>query len=253
MQCSNCKHVFASPRVVDIYKYYIDKEDEHYVNNSDFRRITYSKVLEIIKKIKNNGDILELGSGMGDFIYSATKQGYNCTGIEIDKFASNISKNFGHNIYQCDLKDFIKINENKKYDIIVMMGVIEHLEYPSKDLELLNKLLKNGGFIVLWTGDYESIYSRLLKKKWWYVIGQHIQLFSRRSLKYLFNKHSYELVYNQNFPYIFHYKYLDFHLKRFFVYRNFLRMFILPFLKFLKVIKLSISSEILMVFKKKEL
>lgn len=251
VQCQNCKHVFASPRIIDIYKYYVDKEDKDYVSNSDFRKKTYSKVVEILKKIKTSGEILEIGSGMGDFIYSATNKGYNCTGLEIDKYASNISINLGHKIYQCNLKEFLQYNKGKQYDIIVMMGVIEHLEYPSEELDLLNKILKDGGIIVLWTGDYDSIYSKLLKKRWWYVIGQHIQLFSRNSLKYLFNKYSYELIYNRNLPYEFHYKYLDFHLKRFFIYRNFIRFFIYPFLKMVKTINISISSEILMIFKKK--
>ena len=249
VSCLNCSHVFASPRITDMYKYYVDKEDEHYVSNSKFRRLTYKNVIDVIKNFKQTGEILELGSGMGDFIHSATESGFKCTGIEIDKHASNLSIKLGHNIFQSELKDFIKSNK-VEFDIIVMMGVIEHLEYPSDTLDELNSILKKNGIIVLWTGDYDSVYSKLLKKKWWYVIGQHIQLFSRKSLKYLFKKKSYKLIYDGNFPYVFHHEYLDFHLNRFFLYRRCLKYMFFPILKYLNSIKLSLSSEILMIFRK---
>jgi SAM-dependent methyltransferase len=249
-KCIDCSHVYATPRIKNMYQFYIDKQDEQYVKNSDFRRHTYSEVVKILKKFTNKNNILEYGSGMGDFIYVAEKSNFKCVGIEISKFSSQISKNLNHEVYQCDLDQLKNFIGQKKFDVIVMMGVIEHLEYPDRDLKSMDQYLNKGGLIVLWTGDFNSIYSKILKKNWWYVIGQHIQLFTRKSLKKLFQNNSYELVYNGNLPYVFYYKHLDLHLKRFFLYRNFLRFIVYFLIKKIKMIKLSLSSEILMVFKK---
>jgi len=250
VKCQNCNHVFASPRIEDMYKYYIDKEDIKYVSNSEFRRKTYLNLCKTLKKFKKGGDILEIGSGMGDFIHAASNEKYKCTGIEISKFAFKISKELGHNVYNMDLDEFIKLNKDKKFDFIVLMGVIEHLEYPNDELKKIYNLLKDNGLVVLWTGDYDSIYSKILRKKWWYVIGQHIQLFSRKSLIYLFNNNSFKLEYNKNLSYTFDYNYLDLHLKRFLLYKVFLRFVFFPIFKMLKEIKISLSSEILMIFRK---
>ena len=100
----------------------------------------------------------------------------------------NLANNSNKKIFNCELKNLSKKIGNKKFDIIVMMGVIEHLEFPLKEINIIKKYLHKGGLVVLWTGDYDSIYSKILRKKWWYVIGQHIQLFSRKSLKFLFEK-----------------------------------------------------------------
>lgn len=250
VKCVKCHHVYASPRVIDMYKYYIDKVDHKYIQNSSFRRLTYSKVVNIISKFKKKGKILEIGSGMGDFIYSAEKKGYNCTGLELSIYASKFSKKLKQKIYNCELKNLSKKIGNKKFDIIVMMGVIEHLEYPLKELDIIKKYLNKDGLVVLWTGDYDSFYSKILRKKWWYVIGQHIQLFSRESLKFLFKQKSLELIYNGNLPYIFHYKYLDAHLSRFFIYKYFFKFLCYPVLKIFNTLEISLSSEILMIFKK---
>jgi 2-polyprenyl-3-methyl-5-hydroxy-6-metoxy-1,4-benzoquinol methylase len=252
VECINCHHVYASPRVIDMYKYYIDKVDHKYIKNSSFRRLTYSRVVNILSKFKKKGKILEIGSGMGDFIYSAEKKGYNCTGLELSIYASKFSKQLKQKIYNFELKNLSKEIGNKKFDIIVMMGVIEHLEFPLKELDIIKKYLNKDGLVVLWTGDYDSIYSKILGKKWWYVIGQHIQLFSRKSLRFLFEQKAFKLVHNGNLPYIFHYKYLDTHLSRFLIYKFFLRAFCYPIFKLLNIIEISLSSEILMIFKKKE-
>ena len=112
VKCQKCNHVYASPRIEDMFKYYIDKEDKKYVSNSEFRRKTFLGVCKLLKKFKNDGDILEIGSGMGDFIHAASNANYNCTGIEISKFAFKISKELGHNVYNMDLDEFIKLKNN---------------------------------------------------------------------------------------------------------------------------------------------
>jgi len=71
------------------------------------------------------------------------------------------------------------------YDVITLFGVIEHFEKPLEEMTYLNKLLKPGGVIAIWTGDVDSISSKLTGRKWWYWQGQHIQYFTHKSLSSL--------------------------------------------------------------------
>ena len=45
---------------------------------------------------------------MGDFIYSAEKKGYNCTGLELSIYASKFSKQLKQKIFNCELKNLSK-------------------------------------------------------------------------------------------------------------------------------------------------
>ena len=253
-KCKKCTHIFANPRIKDLYKFYVDKIDERYTSNSKYRQLSYKNVVDIIYKFKPSGNLLDFGSGMGDFLVPAINKGYKCVGLELSNFSAEISKAKGHKIISKNLheaeNEFEIITKEKKFDIIVMMGVIEHLEYPDKDLKKINNYLKKEGLVVLWTGDSSSIYSKVLGKRWWYYIGQHIQMFSRKSLIHLFKRNNFQLIYNNNFPYVFENHYLDMHLKRYWLYKNLFRFIIYPFLSLKKIITLSLSSEILMIYKK---
>ncbi len=253
-KCNNCTHIFSNPVIKDLHKFYVDKADESYIENSKFRILSYEHVVNTIYKFKPSGNLLDFGSGMGDFLVAAIKKGYKCVGLELSNFSSKISISKGHyvikkNLYEAE-EDLKRATANENFDIIVMMGVIEHLERPDQDLKKISNYLNPGGLVVLWTGDSSSIFSKLLGKRWWYYIGQHIQMFSRKSLTYLFKKNNFKLIYNGNLPYVFDYNYLDTHLKRYWLYKNLFRFFIYPFLKLKKKITLRLSSEILMIFEK---
>ena len=62
--------------------------------------------------------------------------------------------------------------------------------------------------IALWTGDVDNSLARLFGAKWWYVMGQHTQMFSRSSLKRLMEEAAFELAHRANYPYVINLGYL---------------------------------------------
>ena len=61
----------------------------------------------------------------------------------------------------CDLEKKIKIN--KKFDVIILKGVLHHTKEPGKILIKLKKILKNNGFMVISEPNLSSIIGNFLK------------------------------------------------------------------------------------------
>ena len=106
-------------------------------------------------KILNDIDILDLGCGGGIASEPLCRLGGNVTGIDESENLINIaklhSKRMGLKInYKCmDIENLIKLK--KKYDVIVALELLEHVNNVEHFCELIIKLLKNEGIIILST------------------------------------------------------------------------------------------------------
>lgn len=106
-------------------------------------------------KILNDIDILDLGCGGGIASEPLCRLGGNVTGIDESENLINIaklhSKKMGLKInYKCiDIENLIKLK--KKYDVIVALELLEHVNNVEHFCELIIKLLKNDGIIILST------------------------------------------------------------------------------------------------------
>ena len=117
----------------------------------------------LIKKL----EILDIGCGGGLISEPLAKLGGNITGIDFVenniKIAQKHAKDNNLNInYICD--DIDKINLNKKFDIIIMFEILEHLENWETFLKKIKKNLKKNSKIIISTinrnilSKYSAIY-----------------------------------------------------------------------------------------------
>lgn len=197
--CKQCTHHYASPRPPNLYSYYTDDAiDKNYLQISSQRIITAKKIIPLIKKHKASGSLLDIGCATGDFLEIA-KDHYEVEGLELSSWSSKMAKDRGHKIHTCTIE---QLSANKQYDIITLWGVIEHFEFPRKEMEHIYNLLKPDGILFIWTPDISSITARILKKRWWNFQGQHIQLFTKKSLTRLLKNMNLELVKLGVYPYI---------------------------------------------------
>ena len=97
------------------------------------------------QKVPLNGDILDVGCGNGGFINAirsaASNSNHMIKGIDIKAFRSWGSSNTNynvHNILEDDNKDY-----QKKYDLIILRDVIEHIPL-SKKYEFIKAAIKLG-------------------------------------------------------------------------------------------------------------
>lgn len=198
VRCAHCRHVYCSPRLANLHCSYLDVQDDEYLRNEAQRVATYEKIIDTIRRFNPDGRLLDVGCAIGDFL-SVARRYYNTEGLELSRWAAALARKKAHTVHCCRLSE---LNPDAPYDVLTMWGVIEHFEYPRQELTEIGRLLKHGGLVCLWTGDIDSLPSRLLGAKWWYVQGQHIQFFSLRSLDSLFASAGFTRVHLERYPYV---------------------------------------------------
>ncbi len=125
-------------------------------------RIQYIKKQILYSNKKNmnsanglkNLDILDLGCGGGLICEPLRRLGSNITGIDFVKDNIKIAKNHAK-ISNLDIKyifqDLSEIKLKKKYDVILLLEVIEHLEDWEEILKKTKNSLKPNGLIIIST------------------------------------------------------------------------------------------------------
>ena len=200
VRCRRCTHRFCDPLPGQVADRYHDVVDEEYLKHGDSRRLAAKKVLESVRRHVPTGRLLDVGCATGDFLDAARAAGFACEGLELSAWSSDLARRRGHVVHRKTLEAFAR-ESGAAFDIVSLIGVIEHLPHPRAEMANLKRLLRPGGLLVVWTGDVDSWLARLLGRRWWYWQGQHIQYFTRRSLELLARNAGFDRVAMQRYPF----------------------------------------------------
>lgn len=196
--CPDCRHGYASPRPERLWQQYEDVEDPAYLKRQPERLLSALRVLRKITNHRPSGRLLDIGCATGDFL-DAARRHYDAEGLELSRWASEVARGRGLMVHRSDLAGF---HPSKPYDLLTLWGVIEHFEQPIEEIRRMNGLLRRGGLVCLWTGDIASLPARLFGKQWWYIQGQHLQVFSRRSLRSAFAQAGFKEIWVGRYPHV---------------------------------------------------
>lgn len=246
LKCRNCGHAFSKLPSSNIWENYKDIIDQSYLSRQEERVRTSNRITEIIHKFVPEGRLLDVGCATGDFLESSRKY-YDVEGLELSSWSAQIAESRGFKIYNFQLNQLPVCDY---YDIVTLWGVIEHLEDPYSEMSQIYRIIKKNGIVCLWTGDINSIPSKVLGKKWWYIQGQHIQLFSNKSLRLLLAKTGFSEIGIFTYPYITNFKNIYSSLGRYPTLQGLVKPLLLN--KFLvnKNITLLLPGEMLAIYKK---
>jgi ubiquinone/menaquinone biosynthesis C-methylase UbiE len=75
-----------------------------------------------------------------------------------------------------------------------MWDVIEHVPDPFGEMQQAQRILKPGGLLVVHTMDIDSLFARVMSKRWPWLMEMHIYYFSRRTLKAMLEKAGFTVV-----------------------------------------------------------
>jgi len=130
-----------------------------------------------------------------------------------------------------------------------MFGVIEHFSNPAEEIAAVQRALKPGGYLFIYTGDVGSLAARILRKKWWEYQGMHLQYFSKQSLDMLLQRFGFEIVEHRLYPVYFSLNSLAQSFGRYPVTRPLQRILRTKTLRSVHV-KLVVSGEMLVISRK---
>jgi SAM-dependent methyltransferase len=140
----------------------------------------------------------------------ASEKGYQVYGVEPSKDkATMIAKQFGEDRVFADYFDenFSKW-DGKLFDVVSMMDLFEHVRNPNAILDKVHKLLKVGGYTIIYTANSLSVSRFLLGKNWYYFAAVHLFIFSPRNIKKILQRHGFDIVKIKPFPKHFNVDYL---------------------------------------------
>lgn len=161
MKCSSCHNLYA-------YNFPIQQRAEingHYTKKNthtikfNHHPSTYSNLFNNIKAYNNGTRYLEVGIGNGEMLACALEMGYQADAVEICREdCENVSGVLGLDIKWADFLDY---STSKKYDVIVMGDVLEHVSDPVRALEKAYGMLAENGILWISTPNYESAFTRM--------------------------------------------------------------------------------------------
>lgn len=127
------------------------------------RRLRLVRAEEILRRLEKHvithrRSILDLGSGMGEFVLACYKHGLTCYGIELDLERVDFQKSwFRDNKAEIDL--CIGIGEKlpfktNTFDIVSCIDVLEHVDNPTAVVKEVVRVLKPRGIFYLMAPNY---------------------------------------------------------------------------------------------------
>lgn len=104
---------------------------------------------------------LDYGCGGGHFVKAAQELGLEAMGMELDEVSVEWANIRGLSVVYGTLPDNENLLGSEKFDIIMMMHVLEHVPKPINVLRLLVDRLNPGGSLLIGVPDQKSFPSRL--------------------------------------------------------------------------------------------
>ena len=159
--------LFGGERMVERWKF-------------DFSRNSIGKI-DIIKKYSLGKTVLDVGCYSGELL-SHFGENYELWGIEPLSIPAKLAKEkHSVNVIEGFLEE-AKLPTNY-FSIVTMFDVIEHIYDIKGGLAKIYNSLKIDGVLVIETGNYLSLFARLLRGSWWYFsLLEHLAFWSADSL-----------------------------------------------------------------------
>ena len=191
--CDSCGSLYLdNPPIADLHKIYPSNYYSYHVRADGISAVEgikeyldarlFRKLLQQIKGEELN--VLDVGGGSGwllTVIRKISGRVRQTHEIDINEDARRAAETAGH-IFHCGPVE--KFAAPIKFDLILMLNLIEHVANPAAVLNAMRQLLSAQGLIVIKTPNVDTLDCRIFRNHNWggFHCPRHFVLFNRKSL-----------------------------------------------------------------------
>ena len=165
--CEHCEYVFDNPRptINAIVQFYSEPQqyDSWIAGYAGRQRLWRRRLKKFLPHVRT-GNLLDVGTGIGQFLYEAKPHFDSVSGTEVSESAIRIGKErFGLDIVRGEIQ---KVSfPPASFDNITLFHVLEHVPDPRVTLDRCTQLLKTGGVLLIcvpnevlaWTSKIKAV------------------------------------------------------------------------------------------------
>lgn len=202
IRCKTCGYAHVFPM-------YTDKELEHFYENtyqeSTPSYLWFEKVRNIRRWIKK-GTVLDIGCWEGTQLEYFNKEGWHCTGIELNRKAAAVAASKGIEVCQITLAEFFRKFTRRKWDVINAAYILEHIPHPADFLIEIKKYLKKNGIIIIEIPNefnpFQLAYLNEYRlQPYWIKLPDHLNYFDKSGIENLMNRTGWRIIHAEaSFP-----------------------------------------------------
>ncbi|GHU60121.1 hypothetical protein FACS189444_6690 [Spirochaetia bacterium] len=206
--CPSCGFIFTanpfsdeqlSNRYKNMSKYDFDKKTLITKEKADYLKRSKRQHDFINNTIEQYTSVFEVGAASGYSLSLYQKDGIDVYGVEPSGInVKSCKHNYGIDLFQGMFQDYMKMNDNRKYDLIFLSHVLEHIVNPYQFISELSDINSCYMFIEVPTLDYKFI-----DEPFGMFTDEHVNYFTFESLNNLMHALHYKnidanIVFNLN-------------------------------------------------------
>lgn len=208
-ECKKCRLIFSDKyrrklNLKALYKnYYRNEIVERFLFGVEYvvRAFRFFRAFKLYTIKPSAKSILDIGSGRGFLLYFLKRYyGYKtAVGTQIEEDSYKFSREeLGLEIYN---KDLLKLSfANRKFDLVTVWHVLEHVKEPEKYIIKIKSLLKKRGVLVIEVPNYNSWTRRFAGRYWLGLdLDYHLYFFTKDCLVSLLTKYGFKVTKTQTF------------------------------------------------------
>jgi 2-polyprenyl-3-methyl-5-hydroxy-6-metoxy-1,4-benzoquinol methylase len=195
--CHQCDTIYIDPLPVDelktiypsnYYSFTSGKKNWAFRIKEWLDKKIFRKLLREIKGDSIN--VLDIGGGTGwmlDLIRKMDQRIHITQVVDIDDHARQLAEKNGHLYFEGRIEHF---STQHKFQLVLMLNLIEHVSDPEKVLQSVEKVMAPGGIILIKTPNTKSWDARLFRLSYWGGLHcpRHWVIFSEKSFRVLLQK-----------------------------------------------------------------
>jgi SAM-dependent methyltransferase len=189
LRCPTCDLVYANqPPGEDELAHAYHAADYDSSQEANDAAAAYIRAIQpTLNALVRRQSVLEIGTGTGVFLDYLVREGFTeLVGVEPSSAAiaaAPLHRQSWIREGMFEEKNFAP----ESFDLICCFMTMEHVRDPNVIASAALRLLRPGGAFVTVTHDYRGVVNRLLGKRSPIIDIEHMQLFSKGSLQFLFN------------------------------------------------------------------